>query len=244
VSQTYTANCFISDGVAQTDLANVETNFATLRSTNSGNAAPANAEAGLQWLDLTTGTHGEQLLKVYNAGGTVPAGNTWLAVLCGDVNTLVWMYRSNSCDGWAVSAACADKVLAFIGGSGAYSTAGLQGETWANLKAHTHTGGTHTHAHGDHVHQTYSSSGAGDHCSYYNAAGAAVIIPASDWPGQDQQLGVAHESGDYAMRTSMYTALTITVAGATSGATGNTGAQSTADVRPAAAVGTLQYPDI
>lgn len=56
MAQTYTANCYQSDHVATNDLANMEANFATLRSSNSGAAAPSNPEAGLQWFDISTGS--------------------------------------------------------------------------------------------------------------------------------------------------------------------------------------------
>jgi len=240
MSQTYTANCYQSDHVAVTDMANIEANFATLRSCNSGASAPANTEAGLLWFDTSTAAGTDGLLKIRH-----DENNAWLAVLCGDASQKFWVYRNTTMDGWIIDATVTDRVLSLKGGTGLYNANGgtVAGETWANLKAHVHTGGTHTHAHGNHVHQIYSTAGSGDHHSFYNAAGTATIFPSSNWTA-DQQMGVAGASGDHKMNAEMYTNLTITVAGATSGATGNTGAQSTADVRPQAALGTLQYPDI
>lgn len=235
MSQTYTANCYQSDHVAVTDMANIEANFATLRSTNSGAAAPSNTEAGLQWWDTVNNR-----LKIRD-----DANATWLGVLHGSASLKLWVYRNTTDDGWTIDATVTDRVLALKGGAGLYNANGgtVAGESWANLKAHIHTGGTHTHAHGNHVHQIYSTSGSGEHHSYYNSAGTATIVPLSAWSA-DQQLAVASASGDRKMSASMYTNLTITTAGTTSGATGNTAGSSTADFRPQAAIGTLQYPDL
>ena len=227
MSQTYTANCYQSDHVAVTDMANIEANFATLRSSNSGAAAPSNTEAGLQWWDTVNNR-----LKIRNDANTA-----WLGVLQGDVSFKIWVYRNNTCDGWTIDAAVADRVLALKGAGGLYNANGgtVAGETWANLKAHTHVSPTHGHSHN---HQIYSTTGAGDHHSYYNAAGAATVFPLSSWSA-DQQMGVAHEAGDRKMNDNMYTTF---VSG--SAVPGSTGGQSTADVRPQAALGTLQYPDL
>lgn len=236
MSQTYTANCYQSDHVAVTDMANIEANFATLRSSNSGASAPPNTEAGLQWWDTV-----KNLLKIRN-----DANSAWLAILQGSASQKLWIYRNDSDDGWAIDATVTDRVLALKGGSGLYNANGgtNAGETWANLKAHTHTGGSHTHAHGDHVHKIYNDQGSDVDGQYYNSAGTAVSQNHGTWQN-NQQWGIAYSSGDGRQPNDLYTALTITVAG-TSGATasGAGGGQSTADVRPQAAIGTLQYPDI
>ena len=236
MSQTYTANCYQSDHVAVTDMANIEANFATLRSSNSGSSAPANTEAGLQWWDTVN-----NVLKIRN-----DANSAWLAILQGDVSQKIWVYRNSTCDGWTIDGDVKDRVLALKGAGGLYNVAGgtPEGATWAVLKAHTHTGGAHTHAHGNHVHQIYSLSGSGDSHSYYNSSVVLTTCGSASW-SSGTNLGMAHESGDKKMNAAMYTNATITVAGTTGSRTAPAGgAQSTADVRPQAAVGTLQYPDM
>jgi len=229
MSQTYTANCYQSDHVAVTDMANIEANFATLRSSNSGAAAPSNPEAGLQWWDTVNNR-----LKIRN-----DANSAWLGVLQGDVSFKIWVYRNDTCDGWTIDATVTDRVLALKGAGGLYNANGgtVAGETWANLKAHTHTGPSHSHSHN---HQIYNFSATDTHGQYYNSAGAAVDLPNSSW-GDERHIAVQYTAGapNRVMGADMYGTLDATAAG-----TGATGAQSTADVRPQAAIGTLQYPDL
>jgi hypothetical protein len=230
MSQTYTANCYQSDHVAVTDMANIEANFATLRSTNSGAAAPSNTEAGLQWWDTV-----KNRLKIRN-----DANAAWLAVLHGSASFKIWVYRNTTDDGWTIDATVTDRVLALKGGTGLYNANGgtNAGETWANLKAHTHTGPSHTHSHN---HMVYNWD-AGDDGRYYTTSGADTMadVPNTTYQG-GRNLGVCFSDTyeDRVMGADMYTSLA-----AVAGGTANTGAQSTADVRPQAAVGTLQYPDI
>ena len=53
MSQTFTDNCYQSDHVAVTDMANIEANFAALKSCFSGASAPSNLVAGMWWFDTT-----------------------------------------------------------------------------------------------------------------------------------------------------------------------------------------------
>jgi len=61
MSQTFTDNCYQSDHVAVTDMANVEANFAALKSSFSGASAPSNLVAGMWWFDTNA-----NILKVRN----------------------------------------------------------------------------------------------------------------------------------------------------------------------------------
>lgn len=70
MSQTYTDDCFSGPHVAQTDMANIENNFAALKSCFSGASAPSNTVAGMWWFDTTT-----NILKVRNE-----ANSAWLSV--------------------------------------------------------------------------------------------------------------------------------------------------------------------
>lgn len=68
MSQDYTDDCFASAHNGQEDLANIEKNFACLKSSFSGASAPANPVEGLHWLDTTS-----HIIKIRNE-----ANNAWL----------------------------------------------------------------------------------------------------------------------------------------------------------------------
>lgn len=60
MSQTFTDDCFAAGHVAQTDLQNMENNFAALKSNFSGTAAPSNPVEGMWWADSD-----DNILKIY-----------------------------------------------------------------------------------------------------------------------------------------------------------------------------------
>ena len=70
MAQDFTDDCFASDHVVQTDMQNIENNFAALKSAFSGAAAPANTVAGMWWFDTAT-----NILKLRNE-----ANNGWQSV--------------------------------------------------------------------------------------------------------------------------------------------------------------------
>jgi len=70
MSQDWTDDCFAAGHTGQTDLANMEKNFACLKSCFSGASAPSNPVAGMFWYD--TANH---ILKLRNE-----ANNAWLSV--------------------------------------------------------------------------------------------------------------------------------------------------------------------
>ena len=70
MSQTYTDNCFTTTGVVQTQMGQVEENFAALKSAFSGATTPANTVAGMWWFDTTA-----NILKLRNE-----ANSAWLSV--------------------------------------------------------------------------------------------------------------------------------------------------------------------
>ena len=70
MSQSFTDDCFASGHVAQTDMQNIENNFAALKSCFSGSSAPSNLVAGMWWFDTTN-----HLLKVRNE-----ANDAWQSV--------------------------------------------------------------------------------------------------------------------------------------------------------------------
>lgn len=142
MAQTWTDNTYQVDHVGATDLQNIENNFGTLKSLFSGAGSPAGAVAGMPWFDTT-----DKILKIRNQ-----ANSAWLGVMYGNSATPIWMYVDAAPDGWAVSGALTDMVLAIKGGSQAYNVAGgNSGGTWtqpshtltiAELAAHTHGGNT------------------------------------------------------------------------------------------------------
>jgi hypothetical protein len=232
MTQDYTINSYQADHVGQTNLANMEKNLECLRSFFSGASAPSNLIEGHVWWDTSSGTELNPLPKIRGDN------SDWLAILTGDVDQKIWIYRNDIVDGWAIDTSVTDRVIALKGGSDLYDRTGggVAGETWANLKAHVHTGPSHSHSHNhkwynytdaDHVDESFDSGGSDKNIqsgSTKNSSYGHIARSTSDSDGPLEDFWTNDD--------------------ATAGGTANTGAQSTADVRPAAAVGTLQYPDI
>jgi len=70
MSQDFTDNVFATDHAVQTDMQNIENNFAALKSAFSGTTTPADAVAGMWWFDTTA-----NILKIRNE-----ANNAWQSV--------------------------------------------------------------------------------------------------------------------------------------------------------------------
>jgi len=158
--------------------------------------------------------------------------------MLGNADTIIWMYLNAAPPGWKVLATGADTVLAVSGGAGLYNANGgtAGGESWANLKAHVHAGPEHAHDKG--------TLAGPNHTHTLASAGTTST-------DKDLGLDVALNAGKLSGMTAGSSALTI--ASATTGnpsataltgemanaGTGNTGAQSTSDVRPTASIGKL-----
>lgn len=70
MSQEYVDDCFDASHAVQTDMSNIEKNFAALKSCFSGSSAPANTVAGMWWFDTAS-----NILKLRNE-----ANNAWLSI--------------------------------------------------------------------------------------------------------------------------------------------------------------------
>jgi hypothetical protein len=234
MAQSWTADTYAAGHVAATDLGNIETNFATLKSLFSGSSAPSNTVAGMPWFDTN-----KKLLKIRNN-----ADSAWLGVLYGPSSLKVWVYANSANDGWAIDSGVTDVVLSLKGGSQAYNVAAAQtAGTWTqpdNAWSHSHTVDGHTHSTPNHKH----------HVPIYEVGGEIYFYPAygsgSDSAGANNWNKITVDS---TYSTSSFN--TAKTSGENGGNTGSaspgTDSQSAPDSsawRPAAAVGTLQYPDV
>ncbi len=70
MSQEYVDDCFDTSHAVQTDMGNIEKNFAALKSCFSGPSAPFNTVAGMWWYDTE-----QNLLKIRNEANTA-----WLSI--------------------------------------------------------------------------------------------------------------------------------------------------------------------
>ena len=136
----------------------------------------------------------------------------------------VWLYEDTAPTGWTI-VGVSDITLAVKGGAGLYNVAGgnVAGASWANLKAHTHTGPSH-------LHQTFHYVGTASIDQIYNSGGNLADIT---WTGKTQA-----DTGGFKIGGNGEACQTSEAYSSLSG-TGATGAQSTADVRPTAAVGII-----
>lgn len=141
----------------------------------------------------------------------------WLAFLTGDTSQKLWIYRNDTVEGWAIDSGVTDRVIAIKGGSNAYNVSG--GST-----AGTWTQPNHTHTLGNHTHNLTGTGGAS-----LSATGTIVCITSSN------TLKLNAGSGSDSAASTATNEPSPNTSG--NGTTPNT-------YRPAAAVGTLQYPNI
>lgn len=151
MAQTYTDDCYAAAHVVDTDMTNIENNFAALKSSFSGAAAPGNTVAGMFWKDLT-----KNLLKVRNFNDTA-----WLGIMQATTSHKILVYRNDAETGWAIDAGSTDRVVVIKGGA-TYLVGGAEAGSWtlpdytlleADIPSHVHPGtvdndGDHTHTDG------------------------------------------------------------------------------------------------
>lgn len=247
MSQDWSTNVVDWSGVtAQATMNNIELMLATLRSNFSGSSAPANLVAGNLFYNTDTGHEG---LRARNA-----ASDAWLAVLLGDASQKLWVYRNDACEGWDIDATVTDRVLAVKGGSNAYNAnGGTTAGTWTQPN-HTHAAGAHTHSVQVWVEEYWKSQGAAGSNRFADGAVMPAAVEDGPWKtigtitAWDQSTKSTYTSpgggGEYGMEY-VDTYIGNGVDGDTGAGSGNTGDGAPAATwRPAAAIGTLQYPDL
>lgn len=153
MSQDFTDDVFDPNHDGQTDLLNIEKNFAALKSQFGGLTAPANPVAGMPWVDTTA-----HILKIRNE-----ANSAWLSIfnLTTGVpvgvtppfpaGTLMLFAQTTAPTGWTKSTTHNDKALRVVSGTagsgGAVAFSTVFGRTAtdgmslsvAQMPAHTHS---------------------------------------------------------------------------------------------------------
>ena len=208
---------------AKTDMQQIEDNFNSLWSSNRGTSSPTGAAEGTLWLDEDSGT-----LKVRNNDDTA-----FVAILVGDQNQKFYVYRSNTIDGWLIDTTTgAGNVLALKASSGTYGSVGAYG-AWAisGLSDHVHTVGQHVH-----MWYYYNS---GDNTKLFNDTGVTEITTLVD--SDAYVIKASQTTATDALAVDAYTSKYIWNADNTSSPSPSITGDGT--WRPAALVGTLQYPD-
>jgi len=221
MAQTWADNVFEGGHDVSSDMQNIETNFAALKSSFSGASSPASAVAGMPWFDTS-----KKLLKIRNSTNAA-----WLGVFYGDAAQKLWVYRNSAPDGWVIDSSVADRVLALKGGGQAYNrTGGGTAGTWTQpghtltvdeMPSHNHSGST-------------NSTGA--HSHEVNEGIVSTSTYAFRW---DAQQG-GDKAGNINTGSAGNHSHTVSINNRGGGASHNHGST----YRPAAAVGTLQRLDI
>ena len=224
MAQTWTADCFSAAHAYNTDLTNMEANFATLLTLFSGAGAPATMAACHPWFDTT-----KHVLKVRDDGSTA-----WLGLMHGDTSQKIWVYRDGATlAGWALyDTGITDKLMAIKGGT-TYTAGAATAGTW------TISGfADHLHSQTAHVHVWYNNNAAaGTNDQSYDSAGALENLAAA----QNKNAGVfgIQALGDYATASLSDDYYTSNPTAAVN--TGSASLTHDGTWRPQAAVGTVQY---
>jgi len=148
--------------------------------------------------------------------------NAWLASLHGSTLCELWMYRNDSDEGWIINSSVTDRVLALKGGTNAYSTdgGGVAGSwTPSGLSVATI------------ISQIYQNNGETTKGKFFNSAGVLTTINVRT-SGFYRDLPYALPTSVPAVDDDLYTAKST-----------HTHTYDGTD-RPAAAIGTLQRPNI
>ena len=203
--------------IAFTELAS-ENNFKCLRSNFSGTGVPSSPVEGQIYWNTTS-----KDFKYYN-------GTAWDDLLGGYIqgtaSLKLWVYSNTAVTGWAIDGTIYDLVLAFKGGTNAYN---VNGGTWA---------GTWETAGFTHNHRWYVASPTSSYNSYtFSYDGSNAAIQSIYNPTYNRAISVTEATAGQVLIGS-YTEDINT----TSNWTDNYVQDGDNTYRPAAAVGTLQYP--
>ena len=188
MSQTWTDDIYESSYDAQTYLAKMEENFASLRSMFSGASAPSSPDPFQLWGDTT-----KKVLKYRNAGDT-----DWLGMFHGGGGQRIWIASNSVLDGWALLGGVSDKVLALKGGA-TYTTGGATAGSWSA------PAGT------NHNHQWYNSRQPSQNDKVRNWLGIQIDVPKLDgstgrllWVLSSESTSAEYSLGDsYTKKTTM-----------------------------------------
>jgi hypothetical protein len=220
MSQTWTDDVFATGHAYNTDLGNMENNFAALKSLFSGAAQPASMAACHPWFDTT-----KHVLKVRN-----DSDGAWIGLMHGDVSQKVWVYRNAAMAGWAIDSSVTDKVLALKGGS-TYVTGGATAGSWT-------VSGLTNAAEAAHVHAV-SVSLAKTNLTNKDSTGNQPVFNTAPGAGLVQTDGVLAGGAE-----TLYQPLDYVSGNSGAGSSHNHVISSDATWRIAASVGTLQYLDL
>lgn len=133
MAQDWTDDVFDANHEGQMDLANIEKNFAALKSTFLGPTAPANSVAGMGWVDTTTHIYkirneaNSNWVSIFDLANGVPCGITFPPPF--PTGTLMLFAQTAAPTGWTKSTTHNDKTLRVVsgtagsGGAVAFSTA-------------------------------------------------------------------------------------------------------------------------
>jgi hypothetical protein len=142
--------------------------------------------------------------------------DAWLGVLYGPATLKTWIYANAATDGWVIDATVTDRVLSLKGGSQAYNAnGGTNAGTW------TIAGGTAGNASADHTHSVSGTVETGNE-----------IITGLGY-GYEGSNGLKH-----------YHSSSISITSGGQSVTHNHTITFDGTTRPAAAIGTLQYPNV
>jgi len=145
MSQNYTDDCFKGTHVAQTDMQNIENNFACLKSGFSGSSAPSNPVAGMPWFDIDVD---QQYVRNKD-------NDQWLS-LDFIPGTIVMFGQASAPLGWTKVTTWTDNSMLCINSQADGTALGAGGSDNPQI-AHTHTGPSHTHTGPSHTHTVSST---------------------------------------------------------------------------------------
>lgn len=136
MSQDFNTETYEPSATFSVNLVDIENNFAALKSSFSGTAAPSSPVAGQVFFHNT-----KKNLQIRNQ-----ANSAWLGAFYGSTSFKIWKYVNAAEDGWVQDSTITDKVIAIKGGS-TYMTGGTTvGGSWIIAgNAIASTGSSHNH---------------------------------------------------------------------------------------------------